>query len=179
MVELPFGAVAVFGLAHAGLERAENAEFTFNRHTARMRHLHDAAGNVDIVVVVGRRLRIFLERAVHHHGRETKLDCGGAGGRAVAVILVHADRNVRVDLRAGVDDVLQYDVVGVGARAARGLHDHRSVDLVSRLHDGEGLFHVVDVERRQAIAVLGCVIEQLPKRDARHRRSPWKMYHAL
>jgi hypothetical protein len=37
-----------------------------------------------------------------------------------------------------------------------------------RLHDGEPLLHVVDVEGRHAVAVFGGVIEQLTKGDAGH-----------
>ena len=172
VIELAFGAMAVFGFAHSGFQRTKHAELAFDRDAAGVRHLDDFAGHGDIVVVVGRGLRIFLERAVHHHRGKAELDGGRAGGGAVAVILVHADRDVRVEFGAGIDDVLQHDIVGVGTGAARGLHDDGGVDLVGRLHDGERLFHVVDVEGRQAIAVLGCVIEQLPQRDTRHLTSP-------
>ena len=57
---------------------------------------------------------------------------------------------------------------GVGAGATGGLKDHRRVGLVSRLHDRLNLLQVVDVESRDAVAVLGGVVEQEPKRDERH-----------
>jgi hypothetical protein len=179
MIQLALGAVTVFLVAHARFKAAQHAQFALDRHAAAMRHVHHAAGDVHVVGVVGRRLAVFLQRAVHHHRGEAELDGGGAGGRAVAMVLVHADRDVRIHLGAGVDDVLQHDVVGVGARAAAGLHDHGGVHLLGGLHDSQGLFHVVDVEGGQAIAVLGGVIEKLTKRDARHVEIPWKLYSDL
>jgi hypothetical protein len=86
----------------------------------------------------------------------------------VAVVEMHADRDLRVDLGDGVHHVLEHDVVGIGARAARGLDDHRRVDASAAVHDRERLLHVVDVEGGNAVAVLGGVIEQLAKRDAGH-----------
>ena len=94
---------------------------------------------------------------------------GGAGRFVVAVILMHAERNLRIHLLQRVDHLRQHDVVGVGARAARGLDDDGRIDGRRRLHDREPLLHVVDVERRHAVAVLGGVIEQLPQGNACHR----------
>ena len=39
-------------------------------------------------------------------------------------------------------------------------------------HDGLHLLEVVDVERRQAVAVLGRVVEQLAHRNEGHAKSP-------
>jgi hypothetical protein len=53
--QLALGAVAVFLVAHAGLQRAEHAEFALDRNAAEMRHVGDGLGDPDIVVPVGRR----------------------------------------------------------------------------------------------------------------------------
>ncbi len=81
---------------------------------------------------------------------------------------MHADRDLRIDLGDGVHHVLEHDVVGVGARAARGLDDDGGVDLGGGGHDRQRLLHVVDVEGGYAVIVLGRVIEQLPQRYASH-----------
>src|SRR5690606_34295091 len=164
--------VAVFGLAHAGFQRAQNAQFALDRDAARVGHLDHATGDVDVVVVGGGGLGVFFQRAVHHHRGEAVLDGGGAGGRAVAVVLVHADRDVRIKLDQGVDQSGQDHVVGVGAGAARGLDDDRRVDGVGGLHDGQALLHVVDVVGGQAVVVLSRVVEQLWLRNARLGESP-------
>ena len=95
-------------------------------------------------------------------------DGGQAGRFIVAVVLVHADGDLRIDLGERVDHLGQHDVVGVGAGAARRLDDHWRVAGPGRLHDGEALFHVVDVECRHAVAMFGGVVEQLAKCDAGH-----------
>ena len=40
------------------------------------------------------------------------------------------------------------------------------------LHDGQRLLHVVDVESRHPVIVLGRVIEQLTQGNASHSNSP-------
>jgi hypothetical protein len=89
--ELALGAVAVLLLAHAALQRAEHAELALDGDAAEMGHLHDLAGDADIVVPVAGRLAVGLERAVHHHRGEAGLDGGHAGRRLVAVVEMHAD----------------------------------------------------------------------------------------
>ncbi len=172
MVELAVEAVPVLLLAHAGLQRAEHAELALHRHAARMGHVDHLPGDRDVVVVVGGALAVGLEAAVHHHAGEAVLDGGGAGGGVVAMVLVHAHRDVRIELDQAVDQVFQHDVVGVGPRSAARLDDDRRVDGLGRLHDRQALLHVVDVERRQAVVVLGRVIEKLPQSDARHGLLP-------
>jgi hypothetical protein len=54
--------------------------------------------------------------------------------------------------------------------APRGLDDNGSIGGCRRFHDGKPLLHVVDVEARHAVAVLGGVIQQLPQRNACHRK---------
>jgi hypothetical protein len=80
----------------------------------------------------------------------------------IAVAQVHADRDVGVDFDEGVDQSGQHDVVGVGAGASASLDDHRRVELVRPLHYREALLHIVDIERRQGVVMLGRVIQKLP-----------------
>ena len=93
----------------------------------------------------------------------------GAGRFLVAVILMQAERDLRIHLFQRIDHPRQHDIVGVGARAPRGLDDDGRIDGSRRLHDRKPLLHVVDVESRHAVAVLGGMIEQLPQRYSCHR----------
>ena len=154
--------------ALAVLDAAEAAELGFDRHAARVRELDDLFGHVDVVVPAGRRLAVLFEAAVHHHGREAHLDSANAGRRRVAVVLVHRDRDVRVELGRRDHQVAQVVVVRVRTRAARGLDDHRRIGLGSGHHDRLDLLHVVDVESADAVAVFGGVVEQNAHRDEGH-----------
>ncbi len=98
-------------------------------------------------------------------------DGGGAGRLVIAVVLVHAERNVRIGPLQRVDHVREHEIAGIAARAARGLDDHGRIDLGRGLHDRNALLHVVDVERRHRVAVVGGVIEQLTKGDTGHESS--------
>jgi hypothetical protein len=81
----------------------------------------------------------------------------GAG----AVVLVHDQRDLRVGLGRGLDQVLDEGLAGVLARPGAGLQDHRRADFRSRGHHRLHLLEVVDVEGRNAIAVFGGMVEQL------------------
>ncbi len=159
MTDLAFDAVAVFLLAAAMFERAEHAEFTLNGGADPVRHFDHAPGDIDIVVIVSCGLGVGLQRTIHHDRGEAVLDRGGAGRFLVAVILMQAERDLRMHLFQRVDHPRQHDVVGVGARTARGLDDDGRIDRRRRLHDRDPLLHIVDIEGRHAIAVLGRVIQ--------------------
>jgi hypothetical protein len=169
MGELALETMAVFLLAFAAFERTQHAQLAFHRNAAQMGHVGDSLGHGNIVVPVARCLAVGLQRAIHHHRGKPGLDRGHAGGGLVAVIEMHADGDMRIDFCHCVHHVLQHDIVGIGARAARSLDDHRRVRLAGRLHDGQGLLHVVDVEGRHAVIVLGCVVQKLAKGDAGHK----------
>ena len=76
------------------------------------------------------------------------------------MVQVHGDGDLRIQLGGRDHEVAQVVVLGVGAGAAGGLDDDGGVGLLGRFHDGLDLFHVVDVEGRQPVAVLGRVVQQ-------------------
>ncbi|MNR40573.1 hypothetical protein D3C85_1588720 [compost metagenome] len=61
VVQLAFEAVAVFGLAHAGFQRAQHAQFTLDRDAAGVGHFGDATGDVDVVLVGGGGLGVLFQ----------------------------------------------------------------------------------------------------------------------
>jgi hypothetical protein len=96
------------------------------------------------------------------------LNGGDASGQIVAMIKMHADRDMRVDLDQRVDQLGQDDVVGIGTRTPAGLQDHRRTGFIGRGHDCQALFHVGHVEGGDGVTVLGGVIQKLSKGDAGH-----------
>ncbi len=74
---------------------------------------------------------------------------------------MHDDRNVRIGLHRGLDQVAKEDLARVFPGAGRRLHDDRAVGLRGGGHDGLYLLEVVDVECGQAVVVVGGVVEQL------------------
>ena len=69
---LALGAVAVFLVALHRLQRAEAAQFALDGHADRVRHVDHLARDVDVVVVAGDGLAVFLQRAVHHDAGEAE-----------------------------------------------------------------------------------------------------------
>jgi hypothetical protein len=169
VADLALDAMAILLFAAAVLERAEHAQFTFHRSADPVREFDHAAGDIDIVIIIRRGLGVGFQRPVHHHRSKTVLDRRGAGCFLVAMILMQAQRYLRIHLLQRVDHPRQHDVGGVGARTARGLDDDRRIDGRRRVHDRKPLLHIVDIECRHAVAVLGGMIQQLPQRDSCHR----------
>jgi len=161
VVQLAFGADAVFLAGVTGFEVAQAAQLALDRGADLVRHRHDLLGHVDVVAEVGRGLAVLAQRAVHHHRAEAQVERAGADLRAGAVVLVHHHRDVRIGLGRSQDQVLDEGFARVLARASGGLQDHRRADFVSRCHHGLHLLQVVDVERRNAVAVCGGVVQQL------------------
>jgi hypothetical protein len=84
------------------------------------------------------------------------------------MVLVNADRDIRVHQLQRLHYLFEHDVVGVGACAAARLENDRAVGSLCRFQDREPLLHVVDVEGGHAIAVLGGVVEKLSQCDTGH-----------
>ena len=151
-------AVAVF---HA----AQHADLAFDGDAALVRIVDHLARHFDVLFKAGRGLAVFLQRAVHHHAGIAQLDGALAGLKAVAVILVHGDGNLGIELGGRLDQVEEIEVLGKLARAAAGLDDDRRLGFLGRPHDGLNLFHIVDVECADAVTALGGLVEQLPHGD--------------
>ena len=154
-------AVSVF---HA----AEDADFTFDGDAALVGEVDNALGDFHILFKAGGGLAVGLERAIHHDGGEAELDGGLAGLKAVAVILMHGNRNLGVELGSGEHEVVEVAVLSILAGAAGGLDDDRRLGLLGGFHDGLDLLHVVDVESSDAVTALGGLVEQLAHRYKRH-----------
>jgi hypothetical protein len=85
---------------------------------------------------------------------------------SIAEMQVAGDLGVELDRR--LHEVPEEAVVRVCARTARRLHDHRRARVPRRLHDRLDLLHVVDVERADAVAAGGGLVEELAHGDERH-----------
>ena len=163
--------MAVLGLTHAGFQGTQATQLAFHTHADGVGHVHHLFGDSHVVLVAGGALGVSHQRAIHHHRGETVGGSTKAGGRAVAVVLVHHHRDVGIGFDCGQDQVAQEIFTGVLAGTAGGLQNHRRVGLTGRLHDRLHLLQVVYVEGRDAIAVLSGMVEQQPKRNERHGKT--------
>jgi hypothetical protein len=68
-----------------------------------MRIFHNLTRDFNILFKGRRRLPVFLERAIHHHRGVAQFDGALAGLKAVAVILVHCNRNPRIQFSGRLD----------------------------------------------------------------------------
>ena len=84
------------------------------------------------------------------------------------MVLVQDDGDVRPRLDRRFDHVAQESFAGIFAGSGGGLKDDRAVALVGGQHDRADLFHIVDVEGRQAVAMFGGVVQQLAHRNEGH-----------
>ena len=73
------------------------------------------------------------------------------------MVLVHHHRDVRKLVHSRLHHRPQERRTRVFAGTGAGLHDHRRIGLVRCLHNGPGLFQVVDIEGGHTVIVLGGV----------------------
>ena len=165
MVEFADSANAVFFARFASFKAAQATEFTFNRHAHFVCHLNHFARHAGVVFKVSGGFAVFAQRAVHHHRAKAQINRALANRRRSAVVLVHDQRNVRVGFNRGLNQMLDKRLARVFARASGGLQNHRCADFISCSHDSLHLFKIVHIERWNAVAVFGGVVEQLAHRD--------------
>src|SRR5690606_17491631 len=94
VVEHALGTDAVLFTGHAGFQAAQAAQFALHGDAAGMGEGHSLLGHAHVVVVVGRGLAVFTQRAVHHRRGEAQLDRALADAGAGAVVLVPAHRDM-------------------------------------------------------------------------------------
>jgi hypothetical protein len=109
----------------AVLDPADRPELALDADTHGVRPLDHGTGDAHVVIEVSRRLAVLEQRAVHHHAGETLVDRRQTGLERVPVILVQRDRQLRVQLDGGLQQMDQEPVARVLARSARSLDDHR------------------------------------------------------
>ena len=160
--------MAVFLVAAHGLERAQATEFALDRDTGGVCHVDHLARHLDVVVVTGDGLAVGLQRAIHHDRTEAQVDRAPADIGALAVVLVHDQRNMWMSLNRCGNQMLDERLAGIFAGAGAGLQDHRRANFVGRGHDGLHLLQVVHIEGWNAIAVGGRMVQQFAHRDECH-----------
>jgi hypothetical protein len=173
VAEFADGTVAIFLFAATGFERSQAAEFAFDTDVTGVCHFDNFASHTGVVFVIGRCLAVFLQRAVHHHAGEAIFDGGQAGLGAIAVILVHDNRDVRIQFGRRDHQMTQVGVLGVSPSTPRCLNDHGRVGFIGGFHDRLDLFHIVDVECCYAVVVLCGVVEHNAKWNQCHVQLPW------
>ena len=112
-----FSALTVFFFTGQCFERADAAELAFDGHTDAVSRFNDAAGGFDVVLVSGHRLAVRHQGAVHHHGGKAVAHGADTGRLAAAVIKMHGNRDVRVGLNRGADEVFEEELTRVLAEA--------------------------------------------------------------
>src|SRR5450631_5798 len=160
--------MTVLFFARAVLERAQTAKLALDGNAEAVGDVDDLSGDGHVVFVARRRLAVVFQRTIHHDAGKSIANGAHAGVGGVAVILVHDDGKLGIELRSGKHQVAQEGVVRVLARASRGLHDDRAFRGAGGLHDGLDLFHVVDVQGGHAVVVGGGVVEKGTKWNQRH-----------
>ena len=136
------------------LNAGERAELRFNDHAVVVRIGDDLPGQGDILFK-------RLGGGVDHDGGEAAVNAAFAQLKAVAVVEVNADGEVKTGVLLRIfdcrfDQLHEIDMIGVLARALGDLQDERCALLDGGVADALDDLHVVDIERADGIpAVIG------------------------
>ena len=135
------------------LRAHEMAEFGFHGGVVFVGVFHDLAGDFRVL------FKWFVAR-VNHDAGETFINALLAQIKRVAVIQMDSDGHVG-QADGSLNELLEVNRVGVGARAFGNLKDERGFFLFAGLDDGLDEFHVVDVERAEGVFAFERLGEQV------------------
>ena len=100
---LGISAVSVFFVAFHGFQRTQATQFAFDADPDAMSHINNLAGHIHVIVVTGNSLAIRLQGTIHHDGRKPHANCALADRGVLAMVLVHANRDVRVGFNGSLN----------------------------------------------------------------------------
>ena len=146
------------------LDAGQSAQLRLDHHAVIVRILDDLAGDLDV-------LRERLGGRVDHDGGEAAVNAGLAGLKAVAMIQVQRDRNLRALDDRGLNQLHQVGVVGIRAGALGNLQDDRGLLLAAGLGDGLDDLHVVHVESADSVAAVVSLLEHFGSSNKSHCHS--------
>ena len=165
-----FGAVAVFLVALHRFQRAEHAEFAFDRDADGVRESRRLFCVVATLYERRRRScrQTSSEPSIITEEKPERIAAMHTAGDA-SVVLVHDDRDVGIGFQMAAKIWWRRKASPAYLRAPAeacmitGASSSAAASMMA-----QHLFHVVDVEGRQAVAVFGGVVEQLAQRDEWH-----------
>ena len=147
------------------LNTGQGSQFCFNHNTMVMRIFHNLAGQGDIFF-------IRLGGSVDHNGSETAVNAALAEFKAVAVIEVQGDRNLRIQFNRSLNQLDQIDVVCIGTCALGNLQNNGSLQFARSVCNSLNDFHVVDVESADSIAAGVGLFKHLGSCNKWHEKKP-------
>ena len=168
MGQLAFGTDAVLFAGLAGFKGAQAANLALHRDPAGVCHFHYRSGHPGVVLVIHGGFAILTQGAIHHHRTEPQLYGALADGGGGPVVLMYADRYVGELLHGGFHHGAQKRGACILPRAGTGLHDDRRVGGIGGLHDGSGLFQIIDVKSWNTVLMLGSVVQKLSQANQCH-----------
>jgi len=134
------------------LNAGERAQFAFDYNAVIVRVLDDLLGQRDVV-------RKGLGGTVDHNGGEAAVDAALAQFERIAVVEVHADREIKARglfrvFNRRFDQLHQIDVLRIRARTLGNLQDQRSALFDRRFGDALDDLHIVYVESADGVTAI-------------------------
>ena len=139
----------------------QGPQFCLDDNTVIMGILHHSLGDLN---VLGKR----LGGRVDHDGGEASVDAALAGLKAVAMIQVEHDGDLRALNDSSLHQLHQIGVVGIGTGTFGHLENDWGLFLPTGLSDSLDDLHVVDVEGTNGIAAIISLFEHFSRSNQWH-----------
>ena len=129
------------------LNTCEGTELSLNYNAVSMCILNNLLGKSNVLIE-------GLAGSVDHNGSETAVDAGLTKFKAVTMVKVKSDRNLRILDNGSLNEFYKVGVVCIRACTLGYLKDDRAVQLACSLSDTLNDFHVVYVKSTDSVAAV-------------------------
>ena len=129
------------------LDTSQSTKLCLYNYAVSMCILNNLFGYCDVVLE-------RFGRSIDHNGSESAIDTGFTKLKAIAVIQMQSDRNIRILDNCCLYQFYKISVVSVSSCALGYLKDNRALQLSSCLSDTLNDLHVVYVESTNCIAAM-------------------------
>jgi hypothetical protein len=109
---------------------------------------------------------VLLKRlggSIDHNGGKSVIDTGLAGLKAVAMIQMQNDRDIRILDNSSLNHLYQIGSVGISTSSFGYLQDNGGLALIGSLSDSLNDLHVVNVESADSITAIICLLKHFSR----------------
>jgi hypothetical protein len=144
------------GYIYLILNTSQSTQLSFYYYAMGVSILYYLLGDSDVLLK-------RLGGSIDHNGGKSVIDTGLAGLKAVAMIQMQNDRDIRILDNSSLNHLYQIGSVGISTSSFGYLQDNGGLALIGSLSDSLNDLHVVNVESADSITAIICLLKHFSR----------------